>query len=136
MSAFILAGTIFVTTLGGVWLGTLLRRTLPRHHLNDHAKDVVRLGVGLIAAIAALVQDELVSLLGVRALPKHTWIHRWKRAIPQYTLGHLGRMAALDSAEGALPGLYFCANYRGGISVADCIKSTRATADRIAQYLR
>lgn len=88
------------------------------------------------AAIAALVQDELVSLLGVGSMPKHTWIHRWKRAIPQYTLGHLARMAALEAAEGALPGLYFCANYRGGISVADCIKSTRAVADRIAQYLR
>lgn len=61
MSAFVLAGTIFVTTLGGIWLGTLLRRTLPRHHLNDHAKDVVRLGVGLIAAIAALVLSLLIG---------------------------------------------------------------------------
>ena len=61
MSAFILAGTIFVTMLGGIWLGTLLRRTLPRHHLNDHAKDVVRLGVGLIAAIAALVLSLLIG---------------------------------------------------------------------------
>jgi hypothetical protein len=61
MSAFILAGTIFVTTLGGIWLGTLLRRTLPRHHLNEHAKDVVRLGVGLIATIAALVLGLLIA---------------------------------------------------------------------------
>jgi hypothetical protein len=61
MSAFILAGIIFVTTLGGIWLGTLLRRTLPRHHLNDHAKDVVRLGVGLIATIAALVLGLLIA---------------------------------------------------------------------------
>ena len=41
MSAFTLSGIIFVLTLGGIWLGTLLRRTLPRHHLNEHAKDVV-----------------------------------------------------------------------------------------------
>jgi hypothetical protein len=61
MSAFILAGDIFVTTLGGIWLGTLLRRTLPRHHLNDNAKDVVRLGVGLIATIAALVLGLLIA---------------------------------------------------------------------------
>ena len=87
------------------------------------------------AAIAALVQEELVSLLGVRAAPRRIWVNRWERAIPQYTLGHLGRMAAIDEAERALPGLYFCANYRGGISVADCIKSSRAAADRVAQYL-
>jgi oxygen-dependent protoporphyrinogen oxidase len=87
-------------------------------------------------AIAALVQDELVSLLGVRAAPQRIWVNRWERAIPQYTLGHLDRVTAIDEAERALPGLFFCANYRGGISVADCIKSSRATADRIAQYLR
>jgi len=81
------------------------------------------------------VQDELVSLLGVRAAPRRIWVNRWERAIPQYTLGHLGRVAAIDEAERALPGLFFCANYRGGISVADCIKSSRAAADRVAQYL-
>ena len=61
MSAFTLAGIIFILTLGGIWLGTLLRRTLPRHHLNEHAKDVVRLGVGLIATIAALVLGLLIA---------------------------------------------------------------------------
>src|SRR6476619_78647 len=61
MRAFILAGIIFVLTLGGIWFGTLLRRTLPRHHLNEHARDVVRLGVGLIAAIAALVLGLLIG---------------------------------------------------------------------------
>ena len=61
MSAFTLSGIIFVLTLGGIWLGTLLRRTLPRHHLNEHAKDVVRLGVGLIATIAASALGLLIG---------------------------------------------------------------------------
>ena len=46
MSAFTLSSITFAVTLGGIWLGTLLRRTLPTPHLNEHAKDVVRLGVG------------------------------------------------------------------------------------------
>jgi len=87
------------------------------------------------AAIAALVQEELVSLLGVRAAPQRTWVNCWKHAIPQYTLGHLDRVSKLEQAERALPGLYLCANYRGGISVADCIKASRAAFDRVAQYL-
>jgi len=41
----------------------------------------------------------------------------------------------LPAPERALPGLYLCANYRGGISVADCIKSSRTVSDRVAQYL-
>src|SRR5215831_4214280 len=61
MSALILASIIFVLTLSGIVLGTLLRRSLPEHHLDEHTKDVVRLGVGLIATIAALVLGLLIA---------------------------------------------------------------------------
>lgn len=81
--------------------------------------------------IAAMVHDELAQLIGARARPRWTQVTRWARAIPQYTLGHGQRMAVLDAAERELPGLGFCANFRGGISVADCIKSGHAMAERI-----
>jgi hypothetical protein len=61
VSALALSGIIFVLTLGGILLGTLLRRALPRDHLNSHTKDVVRLGAGLIATIAALVLGLLIA---------------------------------------------------------------------------
>jgi hypothetical protein len=61
MSALTLSGIIFVLTLGGIFLGTLLRRALPKHHLNSHAKDAVRLGAGLTATIAALVLGLLIA---------------------------------------------------------------------------
>lgn len=61
MSAAALSGIIFVLTLGGIFLGTLLRRTLPKHHLSEDAQNVVRLGVGLIATIAALVLGLLIA---------------------------------------------------------------------------
>jgi hypothetical protein len=61
MSALTLSGIICVLTLGGIVLGTLLRRSLPEHHLSDETKDVVRLGVGLIATIAALVLGLLIA---------------------------------------------------------------------------
>jgi len=47
--------------LGGACVGILLRRTLPKHHLNDHSKDVVRLGSGLVATITALVLGLLIT---------------------------------------------------------------------------
>src|SRR6516162_5189904 len=52
---------IFVLTVGGILVGTLLRRTLPEHHLSDEVKDVVRLGVGLTATMAALVLGLLIA---------------------------------------------------------------------------
>ena len=124
-------GTIFSSTLFGNRApgGTVLLTTFVGGMRQPELAELDE------TAIAALVQDELVSLLGVRAAPQRIWVKRWERAIPQYTLGHLGRVAAIDEAERALPGLFFCANYRGGISVADCIKSSRAAADRVAQYL-
>src|ERR1700758_1398072 len=61
MSALALSGIIFVLTLGGILLGALLRRTLPKHHLSEDAQDTVRLGVGLIATIAALVLGLLIA---------------------------------------------------------------------------
>ncbi len=35
MSALTLSGIIFALTLGGIFLGTLLRRALPEHHLSS-----------------------------------------------------------------------------------------------------
>jgi hypothetical protein len=51
----------FAVIFGGVFVGALLRNTLPGHHLADDAKDVVRLGTGLIGTIAALVLGLLIA---------------------------------------------------------------------------
>ena len=51
----------FALMLGGAATGSLLRRTLPDHHLDEHAKDIVRLGTGLVATISALVLGLLIS---------------------------------------------------------------------------
>jgi len=41
----------------------------------------------------------------------------------------------VDDAEAALPGLYFCANYRGGVAVGDRIVRGEATAGDVDEYL-
>ena len=86
--------------------------------------------------IAALVQAEHRALLGARQAPVFERVTRWPRAIPQYTLGHLGRVARAQAAQRALPGLFFCANWKGGVAVGDCIKSGHLEADAVAAWLR
>jgi hypothetical protein len=61
MSAAVLSCLIFALTLGGIVLGALLRTTLPQHHLSKESQDIVRLGAGLIATIAALVLGLLIA---------------------------------------------------------------------------
>jgi fluoride ion exporter CrcB/FEX len=45
----------------GAVIGALLRRLLPDHHLDDHARDIIRLGAGLVGTIAALVLGLLIN---------------------------------------------------------------------------
>jgi hypothetical protein len=51
----------FAFVFGGALLGITLRAVLPPHHLTDESKDVVKLGVGLIATMAALVLGLLIA---------------------------------------------------------------------------
>jgi len=60
----------FAVIFGGAFLGVLLRRALPGHHLDDDAKDVVRLGTGLISTIAALVLGLVIARPRVRMIPR------------------------------------------------------------------
>jgi oxygen-dependent protoporphyrinogen oxidase len=87
------------------------------------------------AEVRGAVQEELARLLGAGADPMWSEITRWPRAIPQYTMGHLQRIAKVEEAERSIPGLYFCANYRGGVSIGDCVKAGHATAERVAGHL-
>ena len=86
-------------------------------------------------AVALAVRDELADLVGANAAPLWQEVVRWPQAIPQYNLGHLDRLQKVDGAEAAQPGLFFCANYRGGVSVSDCIKNGRGMAERVAGAL-
>ena len=61
MSPLVLSCIIFALVLAGILLGILLRRLVPDHHLSKESQDVVRLGVGLIATIAALVLGLLIA---------------------------------------------------------------------------
>src|SRR5262249_32521128 len=61
MSALALSCVIFLLVLGGIFIGTAFRRALPEHHLSKETQDVVRLGAGLTATIAALVLGLLIG---------------------------------------------------------------------------
>ena len=52
---------VFVCVFGAALLGLFLRAILPQQHLSPDSKDTVRLGMGLIATMAALVLGLLVS---------------------------------------------------------------------------
>src|SRR5271168_542132 len=52
---------IYACVFGGALLGMLLRKLLPAHHLDTDSKDVVKLGMALIATMSALVLGLLIA---------------------------------------------------------------------------
>ena len=61
MNSIIVAGIVFGSALGGAVVGMFLQRLLPERYLQSETKEIVRLGTGLIATMAALVLGLLVS---------------------------------------------------------------------------
>ena len=116
--------------LGAIWSSSLFPDRAPF----DRALYTVFLGGARDPDAFELVDEEIVEIASrdlCAAL--ETWqafepvrVTRYPRAIPQYDLGHRGRMEALSRAEAALPGLSFLGSYRGGISVGDVVRTALA----------
>jgi len=56
-----ISGIIFACVFGGALLGLLLRAVLPEHHLSTDTKDVVKVAMGMVGTMAALVLGLLVA---------------------------------------------------------------------------
>ena len=85
--------------------------------------------------LAEAVRGELRELMGVEPAPDVVLIHRWQRAIPQYVVGHRALLAGIDRLEAGCPGLFVGGNFRGGISIGDCVTGAAEAARRIAAHL-
>src|SRR5438876_3290037 len=61
MNTTLTALIMFGCLIGAVLVGRILRRVLPESHLSADSRDVVKLAMGLVATMAALVLGLLVS---------------------------------------------------------------------------
>jgi hypothetical protein len=61
MTTAIIAVILFVCLVGVTWLGRRVRRYLPEDHLSADSKDAVKLAMGLVATMTALLLGLLIS---------------------------------------------------------------------------
>ncbi|MFI5331834.1 MAG: hypothetical protein ACHQ2F_12505 [Desulfobaccales bacterium] len=61
MSALAISLVAFACIFGGTLLGMFLRTILPEHHVSEDSQDAVKLGIGMIATLAALVLGLLIA---------------------------------------------------------------------------
>ncbi|MXW13777.1 MAG: DUF3416 domain-containing protein [Rhodothermaceae bacterium] len=58
-------------------------------------------------------------------------IHRFPAALPQYTLGHVGRIKKIREITSSHSGLYLAGNYLDGVGIPDCIRNGMRVATRV-----
>ena len=61
MGDLAIAGVVLACLCGAFAFGLWLRTVLPDHHLSSESKDVVKLGIGLVATLSALVLGLLIA---------------------------------------------------------------------------
>jgi oxygen-dependent protoporphyrinogen oxidase len=85
--------------------------------------------------LARAVHAEIRLAMKVRGEPVFRRIIRWRRAIPQYIIGHLDRVARIEAAAARFPGLYLTGNAYRGVAMGDCAEQGALVAARLAADL-
>jgi oxygen-dependent protoporphyrinogen oxidase len=116
-----------VRVLGAVWNSVLFSERAP----NDELLCTAFLGGALDPSIAEVSDEDLAriahtDLSGImrisNAKPRVIGGFRWSEGIPQYTVGHQGRLERIKTAVDRIPGLGLLGNYFAGVGVGDCLR--------------
>jgi oxygen-dependent protoporphyrinogen oxidase len=87
-------------------------------------------------ALVALAEADVASLLGITGRPILSRVWRHPRAMPQYDVGHLDRVAALEARLASMPGLALAGAAYRGVGIADCVRSGEAAAEGLHASLK
>jgi oxygen-dependent protoporphyrinogen oxidase len=82
--------------------------------------------------LTAAVVADVAELLGLaRPEPLETRLVRWGGGLPQYLVGHPGRVAAIRAAVGEVPGLAIAGAAFEGVGVPACIRDAYRAVDSL-----
>jgi protoporphyrinogen/coproporphyrinogen III oxidase len=87
-------------------------------------------------ALFQTAHRDLQTVLGVAGGAKNLTLTLWKKAIPQYGMGHKERIATILKETEKLPGFYLAANYIDGVALGDCFTRAHRQADTIIDFLK
>lgn len=109
-------------------------------HLSGHGV-LVRASVGRIGEEQALQRrdadllaasgQEVAELLHLTGSPIAGSVTRWGGGLPQYTVGHLDRIASVRAAVAEVPGLAVAGAAYDGVGIPACIRSAYAAVDAL-----
>lgn len=87
-------------------------------------------------ALISLVRHELRTTMGIAAEPALVRVYRWQAAMPQYLVGHLRRLEAIEAAMASAPGIALAGAAYRGVGIPDCVRQGIEAAARVADHLQ
>ncbi len=81
------------------------------------------------ADLVGRVRAELEQALGITAPPVLARVWRHPAAMPQYQVGHLATVEAIERRLARLPGLHLAGSGYRGVGIADCVRSGETAAE-------
>jgi len=114
-------------------------------HLADDALVLIRCMVGRRGdprwlsmdddTLVRRVHDELIESMSMTQGPVHQSIQRWPQAMPQYLVGHQGRLDQLGAAMRHVPGVFLTGAAYRGVGIASCVADAGRVATAVAAHL-
>jgi oxygen-dependent protoporphyrinogen oxidase len=125
--------------LGALWDSSVYPGRAPEGHglirvMLGGAHDPGAIALGDADAIQ-VARLELQKSMGIESAPVFTRVFRHPVGIPQYTVGHLERLARIDTALSSLPGLFVAGNSYRGIAINSCVSEAGPLADHVLARL-
>jgi oxygen-dependent protoporphyrinogen oxidase len=124
-----------IRSLGALWDSSVYAGRADRDHAlirvmlgGAHDRDVLSLSDDEIVGVA---RDDLRTTMGLTTLPMFTRVIRHTIGIPQYTEGHLDRLARIEERLAAWPGLFVAGNGYRGVAINACVADAMPLARKI-----
>ena len=81
--------------------------------------------------LSGLVHREIAPPLAIHSDPTFCNVTIWPRALPQYNLGHGGRLASIHKNLARFPGLFLTGNYLSGPAIGACVEQALRVAEQV-----
>ncbi len=124
--------------LGAIWSSTIF----PNRAADDSASFTIFIGGARMANVFDKNEDMLIDdvisefkkIMNATGNPIFQKKQMWNKAIPQYNLGYIEHENYFDKFEKENPGFFIGGNFRGGISVGDCVKNSELIFNKIKSF--
>lgn len=87
--------------------------------------------------ITHIVLKDIEQTMHISKKPEFTVVTRWEEAMPQYTVGHKGRIRQVrDQMKASLPGVFLAGSSFEGVGLPDCIGQAEQAVEQALMYLK